>query len=72
MKVRVSPSDAIEQLCRYEEGNILSNMLIIPITLYLCNHLRSFEKTLEFLPTHWQAHLSDICGLTSATETRSS
>ncbi|MFA6243863.1 MAG: polysaccharide deacetylase family protein [Candidatus Hydrogenedentales bacterium] len=51
----------LEELRQHEEAGILSNMLIHPITLYLCDRLRSFEKILAFLSAHKTVHMSEAC-----------
>lgn len=43
-----------------EEHGVVSNLIIHPITLYLCDRFRSFEKILEFIADHQSAHVSDI------------
>lgn len=50
----------LDGLQKNEENNILSNMIIHPITLYLCDKLRSFQKILEFLSNKETVHMSGI------------
>ncbi len=50
----------IEELRRHQEANILSNMLIHPITLYLCDRFRSFERILETISAQETVHMSEI------------
>jgi peptidoglycan/xylan/chitin deacetylase (PgdA/CDA1 family) len=57
----------LEELRQHEAAGILSNMLIHPITLYLCDRFGSFERILEFLATHETVHMSEVGGFTSAT-----
>ncbi len=51
----------LEELRQHEEGGVLSNMLIHPITLYLCDGFQSFERILEFLSTHETIHMGTVC-----------
>jgi len=51
----------LEELKRHEEEGILSNMLIHPITLYLCDRLKSFERILEFIGACDTVHMRDVC-----------
>ena len=50
----------LEQLHYNEENNIISNMIIHPITLYLCDKLKSYQKILEFLASCKTVHMSEI------------
>lgn len=50
----------LEELGQHEKAGILSNMLIHPITLYLCDRFRSFERILEFLAAHKTINMSEI------------
>lgn len=43
-----------------EERGAVSNMIIHPITLYLCDKLASFQRILEFLRSHETVHMSRI------------
>lgn len=49
----------IDELQRHEDQGVLSNMLIHPITLYLCDRFQSFERILEYLSTHETVHMSE-------------
>ncbi len=51
----------IDELRRHEEAGILSNMLIHPITLYLCDRLKSFGRILAFLSDHETTWMGTIC-----------
>ncbi len=55
----------LDELRRHEAEGILSNMLIHPITLYLCDRLKSFERILEYLASCDTVHMRDV--LQSAT-----
>ena len=50
----------VDELRRHEEAGILSNMLIHPITLYLCDRFRSFERILEVVASCETVHVRDI------------
>ncbi|MCB9799313.1 MAG: polysaccharide deacetylase family protein [Candidatus Omnitrophica bacterium] len=50
----------LEGLRENESKGRVSNMLIHPITLYLCDRLKSFQKILEFLSAHETIHMSDM------------
>ena len=52
----------LEDLRRNEERGAISNMIIHPITMYLCDNFRGFERILEFLSTRRTAHLSEALG----------
>jgi hypothetical protein len=49
-----------EELRQHEAAGILSNMLIHPITLYLCDRFRSFERILEILAGAKTIHMSEV------------
>jgi hypothetical protein len=51
----------LEELRQHEAAGIVSNMLIHPITLYLCDRFVSFERILEFLSNRETIHMSEIC-----------
>jgi peptidoglycan/xylan/chitin deacetylase (PgdA/CDA1 family) len=57
-----------EELRQHEAAGIVSNMLIHPITLYLCDRLRSFERILEILATHETVHMGSLCSRETASE----
>ena len=50
----------LDGLRKNEENKIISNMIIHPITLYLCDKFKSFQKILEFLHDHETIHISDL------------
>lgn len=50
----------LEGLRKNEEDGRISNMIIHPITLYLCDKLKSFQKILDFLAAHKNVHYSKI------------
>jgi hypothetical protein len=50
----------LDELRRHEADGILSNMLIHPITLYLCDRLKSFERILAFLSQHETVFMGDV------------
>ncbi|RMH62055.1 MAG: hypothetical protein D6678_01955 [Zetaproteobacteria bacterium] len=49
----------LDCLKRNEERGAISNMIIHPITLYLCDRFKSFQRILEFLASHETIHLSE-------------
>lgn len=53
----------LEELRQHEQQGVLSNMIIHPITLYLCDRLASFQRILEFLAAHRTVHMSEACGV---------
>ena len=50
----------IQQLEENEANGVISNMIIHPITLYLCDRLKSFQRILDFLKDHETVHLSEV------------
>lgn len=50
----------LEELRLHEAAGILSNMLIHPITLYLCDRLKSFERILAFLSEHKTRFMGEV------------
>jgi hypothetical protein len=53
----------LEELRVHEEQGIVSNMLIHPITMYLCDKFRCFEKILDFLSRRETVHVSQAAGI---------
>lgn len=49
----------LECLRQNEERGAISNMLIHPITLYLCDHFQSLQRILEYLAAHETVHVSE-------------
>lgn len=49
----------LDELQRHEDEGVMSNMIIHPITLYLCDRLKSFERILDFLASHETIHMSE-------------
>lgn len=49
----------LDCLRRNEERGAISNMLIHPITLYLCDKFESFGRILEFLASRETVHMSE-------------
>ena len=60
----------LEQLHLNEERGVLSNMIIHPITLYLCDGLKSFQRILEFLSTHQTVHYEEVYDRVTARDTK--
>lgn len=50
----------LECLKRNEQRGAISNMLIHPITLYLSDRFKSFEKILDFLSVRETVHMSEV------------
>jgi hypothetical protein len=50
----------IEEVRQHEAAGILSNMLIHPITLYLCDRLHSFERLLEVIAGAKTVHMGEV------------
>ena len=50
----------LTQLKYNEENGIISNLIIHPITLYLCDKLESFQKILKFLAEHETIFMSEL------------
>jgi peptidoglycan/xylan/chitin deacetylase (PgdA/CDA1 family) len=55
----------LEELQQHENHGVVSNMLIHPITLYLCDRFKSFERILDFLSTHETVTMSDAVDRTT-------
>ena len=60
----------LAELHEHEEKGIISNMIIHPITLYLCDRLNSFEKILEFLAAHKTVHMNELCDSTGTAQVK--
>lgn len=50
----------LEDLERNEARGAISNMIVHPITMYLCDEFRGFERILEYLASRETVHYSDI------------
>lgn len=55
----------LDELRRHEESDVLSVMIIHPITLYLCDRFKGFEKILEFLASCKTVKLGDVADVTA-------
>lgn len=54
-------TDIVLECLRHNEARgAISNMLIHPITLYLCDRLASFRRILDFLADHETVHLGTV------------
>lgn len=53
----------LDELREHERNGILSNMIIHPITMYLCDRLKSFERILEYLSSCETEHITAACKL---------
>ena len=49
----------LEELREHEAAGIDSNMLIHPITLYLCDKFKSFERILDFIESKETGHIAE-------------
>ena len=50
----------LEGLKEHEANGVISNMLIHPITLYLCDKFKTFRKILDYISSCKTVHMSDI------------
>ena len=50
----------LEELRQHEISGVLSNMIIHPITMYLCDRFRSLERIIEFIAAHETVHVSEV------------
>ena len=53
----------LAQLRRNEENGVISNMILHPITMYLCDRFRSAQRILDFLSTKQTVHMSEIVSM---------
>ena len=51
----------IEEVDQHEKSGVLSNILIHPITLYLCDRFKTFERLLERMSRCESVHMSEAC-----------
>ncbi len=51
----------LEELRHHEEQGILSNMLVHPIVMYLCDRFKSFERLLAFIASRQTVHMGEVC-----------
>ena len=56
----------LDELRDHESQGIVSNMLIHPITMYLCDKFRSFRRILDFLSRHETVFMSEAVSLAAA------
>jgi hypothetical protein len=50
----------VEEIKSHEARGVLSNMIIHPITLYLCDRFRSFRRILDVLSASRTVHMSEV------------
>ena len=50
----------LEDLARNEKRGVVSNLIIHPITMYLCDGFRGFERILEVLKKHESLHMTEV------------
>lgn len=53
----------IAEVREHEQNGVLSNILIHPITLYLCDRFKSFERLLDCFSGCQSVHMSEACGI---------
>ena len=58
----------LEQLRRHEEQGVLSTLIVHPITMYLCDRFRGFDRILEYIASRRSLHLGEA--IDSATRER--
>ncbi len=51
----------LEELHDHERAGVLSNMIVHPITMYLCDRFKSFERILEFISSCETTHVTQAC-----------
>lgn len=56
----------LQQLEENEKNGIISNLIIHPITLYLCDKFISFQRILDFLEQHETIFMSDLLTMKDA------
>lgn len=50
----------LKELEEHEKNNILSNMIIHPITMFLCDEFKSLQKILDFIASRKTIYMSDV------------
>ncbi len=50
----------LEQLAKNEERGVISNMIIHPITMYLCDNFKSFRRILDYLEERETVFMSSL------------
>ena len=50
----------LDELRDHEERGVLSNMIVHPLTMYLCDRFESFKRILAFLADHKTVHVSEV------------
>lgn len=53
-------SMVIEQLKEREKQGLVSNIIIHPITMYLCDHFKEVRRILEYISTCQTVHMSEL------------
>lgn len=61
----------LDELQSHEDEGVLSNMIIHPITMYLCDRFKSFERILDFLASKETVHISDVVAEQASRESAS-
>ncbi|MDX8412421.1 MAG: polysaccharide deacetylase family protein [Mariprofundaceae bacterium] len=56
----------LDCLLKNEERGAVSNMIIHPITLYLCDEFKSFQRILDFLASHETVHMGKVADAAKA------
>ncbi|MGV3526671.1 MAG: polysaccharide deacetylase family protein [Candidatus Sericytochromatia bacterium] len=60
----------LEQLRAHEVAGVMSNLILHPITMYLCDGFRSAERILAYLATRPQVHMAEVADLYTPQEAR--
>lgn len=50
----------LDQLKHHEKEGIMSNMIIHPITMYLCDGFRCFRKILDYIASRQSIHMNEL------------
>ena len=50
----------LDQLAHNEKNNVISNMIIHPITMYLCDRFKSLEKILDYIASKENSNYSEL------------
>lgn len=53
----------IDELQAHERDGVVSNMIIHPITMYLCDKFKAFERILDYIASRETVHVSELATL---------
>lgn len=62
----------LDGLIRNEDRGAISNLIVHPITMYLCDRFKNFKRILEFIASRKAVHLSEVCEMEEAKRERCS